>query len=681
MSKNRLSEETSPYLLQHKDNPVHWWPWGTDALEEAQITNRPILLSIGYAACHWCHVMAHESFEDQETADVMNKYFINIKVDREERPDIDTIYMKALHMMGQQGGWPLTMFLTPDAKPFWGGTYFPKNARFGRTPFISVLRQVERAFQEEKEKIEYNTENIIRHLQPPEPNLDARNINEVLIKEAFQHLQSIVDPVNGGIQGAPKFPQGSFFSFLWRSGLRFDDQKALDDVVNALVHICQGGIYDHLGGGFARYSVDAKWLVPHFEKMLYDNAQLLDLMTEAWRETGNSLFAKRIEETAEWLLREMIAEGGGFASSLDADSEGEEGKFYVWSHEEILKVLGPEDGKFFSEVYDATPFGNWEGKVILNRLNKLEYPNEAQGSSQEDRLEPLKAKLLEVRDGRIRPGWDDKVLADWNGLMIAALARTASAFDRKDWLDAAVRAYEFVANTMIVEGRLRHAARKGKAGTPPATSSDYANMISASLSLFQVTGKSRYLDQAEKWCETLNRHYWDQTHDGYFFAADDTADVIVRTKDAFDDAVPNANGVMISNLTALWLLTEKESYQQYADKILRAFAGDVARNLVSHSGLLCCAMEALRPAHIVIVGRASAKSKDDRLQKAFQKVSVPGAVIQTAVDPAALALKFPAIDLKDDQTGYVCIGPKCSAPVHDWQTLVETIKKERSVHK
>lgn len=686
MSRNLLSEETSPYLIQHSDNPVHWRPWGMEALEEAKRTNRPILLSIGYAACHWCHVMAHESFEDQETADVMNKFFVNIKVDREERPDIDSIYMKALHMMGQQGGWPMTMFLTPDAKPFWGGTYFPKDARFGRTPFASVLKQVEKAFQEEKEKIEYNTENILIHLKPPEPNPDAPKIGEVLIRDAVPHLLSIVDPVNGGIQGAPKFPQGSFLSFLWRSGLRYDDQKAIEDVIKALTHITQGGIYDHLGGGFARYSVDAKWLVPHFEKMLYDNAQLLDLMTEAWRETGSSLFARRIEETIGWLLREMIAEGGGFASSLDADSEGEEGKFYVWTTEEIIKVLGLEDSKFFCEIYDVTPSGNWEGKVILNRLNNIDYPIAREGISQENRLEQLTLKLLEARDRRIRPGWDDKVLADWNGLMISALARAAKAFDRQDWLDVATHAFKFVTDSMIIDGRLRHAARKGRAGTPPATSSDYANMISASLTLFQVTGNPMYLDQAEGWCHTLNEHYWDEAHGGYFFTANDTYDVIVRTKDAFDDAVPNANGMMISNLTSLWLLTGKKIYQQYTDRVLHAFSGEVARNLVSHTGFLSFAMESMSPAHIVVVEEATNKVANDQLQKAFQNVSIPGAVIQIITDPNGLPPKFFseifAIDEKYSsikQSGFVCIGPKCSAPVHEWKTLVDTIKRERLI--
>src|SRR5512145_3568996 len=372
MSENRLARETSPYLLQHKDNPVHWWAWGPEALAEAKRTGRPILLSVGYAACHWCHVMAHESFEDAATAAEMNELFVNIKVDREERPDIDAIYMRALHSLGEQGGWPLTMFLDSEARPFWGGTYFPPEPRFGRPSFRKVLAEVARIYREEPDKVAHNAGRLVRALSEREGGGGAVNLNDATLADLTGRMVNAVDMARGGLAGAPKFPQWSFFWLLWRGAIRYGDHQALSAVDVTLTNICQGGIYDHLGGGFARYSVDERWLVPHFEKMLYDNALLVDLMTEVWRETGNDLYKARIAETVGWLKREMIAEGGGFAASLDADSEGEEGRFYVWSRREIAEVLGEADAALFCAVYDVMEEGNWEGRVILNRLGSLE---------------------------------------------------------------------------------------------------------------------------------------------------------------------------------------------------------------------------------------------------------------------------------------------------------------------
>jgi len=357
--RNRLADETSPYLLQHQHNPVDWWPWGPQALAEAKRTGKPILLSVGYAACHWCHVMAHESFEDAGVAAVMNELFVNIKVDREERPDIDQIYMSALHLIGEHGGWPLTMFLTPAGEPVWGGTYFPKTARYGRPGFTDVLREVARLFREEPDRIDQSRRSLIERLSER-----ARPQGRVVIGRAeldgiARRFASLIDRTDGGIQGAPKFPQCSVLELLWRAGTRTGDANFFDLVELTLDRICQGGIYDHLGGGFSRYSVDAQWLVPHFEKMLYDNAQLLELLALAFARSGNPLFRTRAQQTVGWLAREMTTEQGAFCASLDADSEGEEGKFYVWSYDEILRLLGVEDGAFFAETYGATPDGNF----------------------------------------------------------------------------------------------------------------------------------------------------------------------------------------------------------------------------------------------------------------------------------------------------------------------------------
>ena len=415
-NENRLARETSPYLLQHKHNPVAWWPWGPDALAEAKRTNRPILLSVGYAACHWCHVMAHESFEDDATAAVMNELFVNIKVDREERPDIDQIYMNALHLLGEQGGWPLTMFLTPAGEPVWGGTYFPKSSRYGRPAFVDVLREVARLFRDEPDKIAQNRVALMQRLGESARPAGRVVIGTAELDQIARQIAGAFDPVHGGLRGAPKFPNAAMYELLWRAGLRGNDARFFGVIEHTLEHICEGGIYDHLGGGFSRYSVDERWLVPHFEKMLYDNAQLLELLALAFQRTQNPLFQQRAHETVGWLNREMTTKEGAFCASLDADSEGEEGKFYVWSLAEIQEVLGPENAALFAAQYDVTAGGNFEGHNILNRLNDLPRSMEP-----EPKFAMLRSLLHKRRESRIRPGLDDKVLADWNGLMIASL--------------------------------------------------------------------------------------------------------------------------------------------------------------------------------------------------------------------------------------------------------------------
>lgn len=685
MTCNHLAEATSPYLLQHKDNPVHWWPWGEDALNEAKRTNKPILLSVGYAACHWCHVMAHESFEDHATAEVMNDLYVNIKVDREERPDVDAIYMTALHSLGEQGGWPLTMFLTPDGEPFWGGTYFPNEQRFGRPSFTHVLREISRIFHREPNKVANNARLVMSRLREEPIQTETLQLTEGVLADLAPRLASIVDTTYGGIQGAPKFPQFGFFWLLWRLGKRFDKVEAKNSVTHTLSAICRGGIYDHLGGGFARYSVDERWLLPHFEKMLYDNALLIELITEVWRETQNPLFERRVAETVEWLEREMTTEGGkgAFSCSLDADSEGEEGRFYVWRADEIEHVLGKEDAVLFSAAYGINPGGNWEGNNVLNQLSAKNPEND----DKQNRLAEFRRELWRVREKRVRPGLDDKVLADWNGLMIAALARAGWMFGRDDWLALAKQAYDFICAKLSFGERLQHSYRDGKTGSP-ATASDYANMIWAAIRLHEAQlplskGNNHYLKQALKWLGILDQYYWVRGIGGYALAANDTRGLIVRTRSASDDAAPNANAVMLSNLVQLFQLTGDDRHYKRAQQLLDAFHHDTAHNLVAHAGFLAGAMDVFTPAQVIII------SGDDLagtalLQSALKQVSTPGMSIQTVVDTTHVPQSSPLFGKKaldGRATAFVCVGSQCSLPETDGRALVELLSKELTLRR
>lgn len=665
MSQNLLSQETSPYLLQHARNPVHWRGWNDAVLAEAASADKPILLSVGYAACHWCHVMAHESFEDEATAAIMNELFVNVKVDREERPDLDAIYQTALALLGEQGGWPLTMFLTPKGEPFWGGTYFPNAPRFGRPAFKDVLRGIANAYRQDPGKIAQNVAAIRDALNKLSQHAPGTGITPELLDQMAQRLRGEIDPLNGGIGGAPKFPQAPILALLWRAWLHTGDHAYRHAVVLTLTAMCQGGIYDHLGGGFARYSTDERWLVPHFEKMLYDNAQLIDLLTAAWQETRDPLFSTRLLETIGWVLREMEAPTHGFSSTIDADSEGHEGKFYVWSEAEIDALLGT-DAPAFKTFYDVTADGNWEAANILNRRAHTAEPDEATSAL----LARCRKLLFEARSKRVKPGLDDKVLADWNGLMIAALARASAVFQREDWLGAAKRAFAFVAGSMTKGGRLRHSFRDGKPAHP-ATLDDYANMARAALALHEATGEKEFLAQAKAWVAMLDKHFWDAAGAGYFFTADDTSDVIVRTKNASDNAVPSGNGTMVGVLARLFCLTGDESYRARAEAIVLLFSGQVVRNFFPLATLLNNAAMLRAPVQVAVVG-----ARDDpaaqALWRALNGVSLPDAVLSQVAPDAALPPGHPAhgkglVDGKP--AAYVCRGPVCSLPLTDAEAL------------
>ena len=669
--RNRLAAETSPYLLQHQDNPVDWWPWGPEALAEAKRSNRPILLSVGYAACHWCHVMAHESFEDEPTAQMMNELFVNIKVDREERPDIDQIYMAALHHLGEHGGWPLTMFLTPDGEPIWGGTYFPKTSRYGKPAFVDVLREIARLFREEPARIERNRTALMERLATAARPAGTATIGRDELDNAARQLGGLIDPVNGGTRGAPKFPQAALFECLWRAGLRTGEARYFAAVEITLDHICEGGIYDHLGGGFARYSVDERWLVPHFEKMLYDNAQLLELLAIAYRHTGKDLYRRRADETVGWLEREMTTEQGAFCASLDADSEGEEGKFYVWSYDEVIRQLGVEDGEFFARHYDVTPAGNFEGHNILNRLKPL-----PRDDTDEARLAALREKLLSVRALRVRPGLDDKVLADWNGLMIAAHTNAGSMLDEPRWLELASRAFDFVAQSMARGDRLGHSWRQGKLKFP-GLASDYAAMVRAALALHEATGAASFLDQALQWQQALDRDYINAENGTYYLTAANAEGLVIRPAATTDEATPNHNAVAAQNLIRLAVLSGDDAWRDKADRLIAAVAPLIAENLYMHVAMLNAIDLRLRGTEIVVTGRGAGAHA---LLAAARRLPPIDRIVLHAPSAEALRDKHPARDKLNasrEPQAFVCVGETCSLPIRDAAALGSAIEAMR----
>jgi len=669
---NRLSRETSPYLLQHQHNPVDWWPWGPQALAEAKRSNKPILLSIGYAACHWCHVMAHESFADEATAKVMNELFVNIKVDREERPDIDQIYMNALHLLGEQGGWPLTMFLTSDGEPFWGGTYFPKQAQYGRPGFTDLLHTIARLYRDEPHKIMQNRDALLSKLAERSRSNAAAQLGVGELNNAAVSIARATDPVNGGLRGAPKFPQCAMLEFLWRGGARTGDERFFITTNLTLTHISQGGIYDHLGGGYARYSVDEKWLVPHFEKMLYDNAQLLDLLALEHARAPNPLYVQRATETVGWLMREMTTAEGAFASSLDADSEGEEGKFYVWSLSEITEALGTRDAADFAARYDITAEGNFEGHNIPNRLKTIDL-----GMDDDARMQILRDRLLARRTGRVRPGLDDKVLADWNGLMIAALVHAAVAFEQPAWLDLARRAFDFIATGMTRDGRLGHSWRAGQL-LIPGLASDYAAMIRAALALHETTGEGSFLQQAITWQDLLDRHYADAAHGGYYLTADDAEGLIVRPHATIDDAIPNHNGMIAQNLVRLAVLGGEERWRTKTDALFAALLPRAVENVFGHLSLLNALDLHLTGAEIVVVGDGA---EADALVTAARRLPHATTIVLHTPRAELLPQQHLARAKADSVSGaaaFVCRQQSCSLPVTTAQALIELVAERTS---
>ncbi len=670
---NMLGHASSPYLQQHADNPVHWREWGPAALAEAAALDRPILLSIGYAACHWCHVMAHESFEDDDTAALMNTLFVNIKVDREERPDIDALYMNAVHLLGEHGGWPLTMFLTPAGEPFWGGTYFPPEPRWGKPSFRQVLQGISRAYAEERAKITQNTGALREALQRMAASAPGDLPDATLLDRVAHALVSSTDAEQGGLKGAPKFPNPPIFRFLWQMQYRLDRPVCAEVVALLLLRMSQGGIYDHLGGGYARYSTDAIWLAPHFEKMLYDNAQILELLALAHAERPTPLFAQRAAETVHWLRTEMLAEHGAFAATQDADSEGEEGKFYVWSAAEIDMLLG-EDAALFRRVYDVTEHGNWEEKNILNRRTHAAMLSEEEEAS----LARCRLQLYHARSKRIWPGRDDKVLADWNGLMVAALVRASAVFDRPDWLEMARIAFAAVARHMAApDGRLHHALRQGRI-TAAGLLEDHAAMARAAVMLHQATGEAGYLRQAIGWAEACDRHFA-ADDGGYFTSADDATDVLVRGRSAGDNATPSGNGMLAEVQAMLFHLTGQGHWRIRAEATISAFTGK-PEALAAMPGILMAA-DLLTEGAAVVVAGDPADPQAQALARAALARPDAALVVSRAATPDAVPSGHPAHGkgpVDGRPAAYVCRGGSCGLPVTEAADLVATLQRRRA---
>lgn len=651
---NRLANASSPYLLQHKDNPVHWWEWGPDALAEARRLNKPVLISIGYAACHWCHVMAHESFEDPDVAAVMSELYVNIKVDREERPDVDHVYMSALHLLGEQGGWPLTMFLTPEGEPFWGGTYFPKEPKFGRPGFIQVLHEISRLYHAEPERILKNRDALKQHLAKGAES-DGGTLTPDDLDRMGLRLTELIDTENGGLQGAPKFPNPPILEYLIRYAKRTGDRQACERFLLTMERMALGGIRDHLGGGFARYSVDERWLVPHFEKMLYDNAQLLELYALAYAETGRALFRDAAEGIVTWLEREMVIPEGAFASSLDADTEGEEGRFYVWNLPEIREVLGADDSAFFAKVYDITEEGNFEGHNIPNRLITGEAPPQV-----EERLSVMRAKLLERRDTRIRPGLDDKVLADWNGLMVAALVRAAPLLGRPEWIGLAERAYRFIRQSMSRDGTLGHSWRGGSL-IFPGFALDHAAMMRAALALFEATGDASYLRDAETWRDVLLTEFMVEDSRSLAMTARHADPLVVRPSPTHDEAVPNANGVFAEALVRLAQMTETQADHERAGEALSRLLGIARSSQLGHTSILNALDLHLRGLSILVTGNNAQALYEAALRVPYLDRSTRRLQPGESVDPNHPASVLASAS--ESAQALVCAAQRCSLPV------------------
>ncbi len=680
---NRLAGETSPYLLQHAHNPVEWYPWGEEALERARSEDKPILLSIGYSACHWCHVMERESFENEEIARLMNENFVNIKVDREERPDLDQIYMSAVQMMTRHGGWPLTVFLTPDLVPFYGGTYFPPEDRYNIPGFPRILQGVSEAYRTRPEEVRQSSTEILAELRRMNVTREsAQSLSTSLLDAAFGALSRSYDRQHGGFGGAPKFPSSMSLDFLLRTYKRTGDEEALRMATHTCRRMAQGGMYDQLGGGFHRYSVDAEWLVPHFEKMLYDNALLSRLYLHAFQVTGDDFFRRVVTETLDYVVREMTGEGGGFYSTQDADSEGVEGKFFVWDEREIVGLLGEHDARLFNAFYGVTPAGNFEGHNILHvrqtseeAARVLKVPEERLA----DVLERGRQTLFETREKRIKPGRDEKVLTAWNGLMIESFAEAAAALGREDYRLAAERAASFLLSTLRRSGLLLHVYKDGQA-RHVGFLDDYSYVLSALITLFETTGEARWLTESKALADKMVEEFWDEDEGGFFYTGRSGEQLIVRNKDYFDNATPSGNSVAADALLRLATLTGEEDYRRKAVNVLR-LVRDTAERYPNAFGYALGAVDFYlsTPKEIVVIFPEGEEDAARPFAEEIWTRYLPNKVVVLAAEgDARLEGLVPLLQDRRAESGnvtaYVCENYTCQRPVNSAEELAEQLE-------
>jgi uncharacterized protein len=671
---NRLAGETSPYLLQHAHNPVDWYPWGPEALARAKHEDKPILLSIGYSACHWCHVMERESFEDPRTAALMNASFVSIKVDREERPDLDGIYMQAVVALTQQGGWPMTVFLAPDGTPFYGGTYYPPEDRQGHPSFTRVLTAIADAWQNRRDEILQQGNQLRQHLvqQTLQAAGESRGLDAGVLDAAGRALATQHDPEYGGFGGAPKFPQPMALEFLLRYWQRSGDEAARDVAVDTLDHMARGGIYDHLGGGFSRYSTDAEWLVPHFEKMLYDNAQLARAYLMGYQATGNAFFKTIAEQVLEYVLRDMTDPGGGFYSTEDADSEGEEGKFYVWTPAELTALLGEHDARLFGEFYDVKEPGNFERRASILHMDytSLELATRL-GVAEAELLAALergRTVLFEARSHRVRPARDEKVLAAWNGMLLRALAEAGAVLERDDFLAAAVRNAEFLLGSMRApDGAMLRTWKPGHTARLNGYLEDQANVADGLIALYEATFETRFLDSAVGLADIMLARFADLEHGGFFDTSTEHETLIARPKDVFDNATPSGNAVAADVLLRLAVLTGNSEYRRAAEGVLELLGEPMGRYPLGFARALCALDFATsQPKEVVVVGSPGAADTRALLRVVFEPF-VPNKVV------AGGSAQIPLLEARGQRDGkataYVCENYVCQAPTTDPQEL------------
>jgi uncharacterized protein len=673
---NALVKETSPYLLQHAHNPVEWYPWGEEALARAKKEDKPILLSIGYSACHWCHVMAHESFEDAATAAVMNEHFINIKVDREERPDLDTIYMAVVQMVTGNGGWPMTVFLTPDQVPIYCGTYFPPEDRHGMPGFRRILLTVAQAYHEKRDALVGNAQGLVEELRNMNSSGDSDvELEDAMLETAASGMAQGFDSRNGGFGTAPKFPPSMALSFLMRSYLRTGEQQYLDIANLTLTRMACGGMYDQLGGGFHRYSVDAQWLVPHFEKMLYDNALLSRAYVDAYLLTGNSFYRKIAEETLDYAAREMTSPEGGFYSSQDADSEGKEGAFFVWTIDEILSVLGEEDADLFCRCYGVTREGNFEGRNILSIPRSLDIVAKLNNVA-EDRLQEIvlrgKRRLFDAREKRVKPGRDEKILTAWNGLMLRSFAEAANALDREDYRAIAVRNGGFLLSKLRSEGRLLRSYKDGLARFN-AYLEDYACLIDGLISLYEATFDARWIREAETLARVMVGNFRDPEGGGFFFTSADHETLIHRPKEFYDNATPSGNSVAAGALLRLWKLTGDNRWSAHSVSIMESAADLMQQHPAAFPHLLCALDFYLgRTREIAVVGDPLESRTGELLREIFHRY-LPNKVVACGIDGDLFLLKD-RFQVNGLPTAYVCENFSCSLPVTGPDGLADRLR-------